>query len=191
MDVRASGHQQVLRLFNYNEETSPYRPKSRASSSNLRVDTISSGTEAFEAVTDDIQPGFMLDVNLDGIGISLVNRRVIEVVYLSLERLKVDFTASSIAQSVILSCDAVQIDNQLHDAIFPVVLQPTPISGQTSDIAALPTVQFSLTWLNDQGDEFRLINSFLCPTDLVPLRARRFIHQVLLNSAASTDYPSR
>ncbi|KAI9460579.1 hypothetical protein BJY52DRAFT_1117906 [Lactarius psammicola] len=150
MDARASGHQQVLRLSNYNEETSPYRPKSRASSSSLRVDTISSGTEAFEAVTDDIQPGFMLDVNLDGIGVSLVNRRVIEVVYLSLERLKVDYTASSVAQSVNLSCGTVQIDNQLHDATFPVVLQPTPISGQASDIAALPTVQFSLTWLNDQ-----------------------------------------
>jgi vacuolar protein sorting-associated protein 13A/C len=150
MDARASGHQQVLRLSDYNEETSPYRPKSRTSSASLRVDSISSGTEAFEAVTDDIQPGFMLDVNLDGIGVSLVNRRVIEVVYLSLEHLKVDYTASSVAQSVNLSCDTVQIDNQLHDATFPVVLQPTPISGQASDIAALPTVQFSLTWLNDQ-----------------------------------------
>lgn len=150
MDARASGHQQVLRLSNYNEETSPYRPKSRASSSSLRIDTMSSGIEAFEAVTDDIQPGFMLDVNLDGIGVSLVNRRVIEVVYLSLEHLKVDYTASSVAQSVNLSCGIVQIDNQLHDATFPVVLQPTPISGQASDIAALPTVQFSLTWLNDQ-----------------------------------------
>ena len=162
MDARASGHQQVLRLSDYNEETSPYRPKSRnTSGSGLRVDSMSSGTEAFEAVTDDIQPGFMLDVNLDGIGVSLVNRRVIEVVYLSLERLKVEYTASSVAQSVNLSCGTVQIDNQLHDATFPVVLQPTPISGQASDIAALPTVQFSLTLLNDQGDGFRLICSLL------------------------------
>lgn len=167
MDARASGHQQVLRLSDYNEETSPYRPKSRTSGSNLRAESMSSGTEAFEAVTDDIQPGFMLDVNLDGIGISLVNRRVIEVVYLSLEHLRVDYTASSVAQSVNLSCDTVQIDNQLHDATFPVVLQPTPISGQASDIAALPTVQFSLTWLNDQGDEFRPMSSFLGPTDRV------------------------
>ena len=175
MDARASGHQQVLRLSNYNDETSPYRPKSRASNSSLRVDTMSSGTEAFEAVTDDIQPGFMLDVNLDGIGVSLVNRRVIEVVYLSLERLKVDYTASSVAQSVNLSCGTVQIDNQLHDATFPVVLQPTPISGQASDIAALPTVQFSLTWLNDQGDWFWLIGSLLGPTKRPPEHGVLFI----------------
>ncbi|KAI0308206.1 hypothetical protein B0F90DRAFT_1833497 [Multifurca ochricompacta] len=151
MDVRASGHQQVLRLSNYNAETSPYRPKSRtSSSSSLRVDTISSGAEAFEAVTEDIQPSFLLDVNLEGIGISLINSRIIEVVYLSLEYLKLDYTASSVAQSVNLSCDTVQIDNQLHDATFPVVLQPTPIASEASDVAALPTVQLSFTWLNDQ-----------------------------------------
>jgi vacuolar protein sorting-associated protein 13A/C len=152
MDVRASGYQQVLRLSDYNAEISPYRPKLRTSSSSLRVDTISNGVEAFEAVTEDVQPSFLLDVDLDGIGISLVNRRVIEVVYLSLEYLKVDYTASPVAQSVNLSCDTIQIDSQLHDATFPVVLQPTPIA-KASDVAALPTVQLSLTWLNDQGDD--------------------------------------
>jgi vacuolar protein sorting-associated protein 13A/C len=153
MDVRASGHQQVLRLSHYNAEISPYRPKLRTSSSSLRVDTISSGAEAFEAVTEDVQPSFLLDVGLEGIGISFINRRVIEVVYLSLENLELDYTASSVAQSVTLSCDTVQIDNQLHDATFPVVLQPTPIAKEASDVAALPTVQLSLTWLNDQGEE--------------------------------------
>jgi vacuolar protein sorting-associated protein 13A/C len=152
MDVRASGHQQVLRLSDYNAEISPYRPRHRTSSSSLRVDTISSGVEAFEAVTEDVQPSFLLDVDLEGIGISFINHRVIEVVYLSLEGLKLDYTASSVAQSVTLSCNTVQIDNQLHDATFPVVLQPTPIAKEASGVAALPTVQLSLTWLNDQGE---------------------------------------
>ncbi|KAI0275069.1 vacuolar protein sorting-associated protein 13 [Gloeopeniophorella convolvens] len=147
MDVRASGRQQVLRLSNYDSETSPYRPKSRASSS-TRVDTISS--EAFEAVTEDIQPSLMFNVEFEGIGISLINRRVIEVVYLSLEKLRADYMTSSVAQSVNLSCQTVQIDNQLHDATFPVFLQPTPISKEASDVAAMPTVQLSVTWLNDQ-----------------------------------------
>lgn len=151
MDVRASGHQQILRLSNYNAETSLYRPKSRTLNSNLRVDTISSGTEAFEAITEDNRPSFLLDVDLEGIGISLVNRRVIEVVYLSLENLQLDYTTSSVAQSINLSCGTVQIDNQLHDATFPVVLQPTPIASNSSNVAALPTVQLSLIWLNDQG----------------------------------------
>ncbi len=96
--------------------------------------------------------GILLDVVLEGIGISLVNRRVIEVVYLSLENLKLDYTASPVSQSVNLSCGTLQIDNQLHDATFPVVLQPTPIASNASNVAALPTVQLSLLWLNDQGE---------------------------------------
>jgi vacuolar protein sorting-associated protein 13A/C len=151
MDVRASGHQQVLRLSDYNAETSLYRPKSRIASSSLRVDTISSGADAFEAITEDNQPSLLLDVDLEGIGISLVNRRVIEVVYLSLEKLRLDYAASPVAQTVNLSCGTVQIDNQLHDATFPVVLQPTPITSNANNVAALPTVQLSLIWLNDQG----------------------------------------
>jgi vacuolar protein sorting-associated protein 13A/C len=140
-----------LRLSNYNVETSLYRPKSRTSSSTLRVDTISSGSEAFEAIIEDSKPSFLLDVNLEGIGISLVNRNVVEVVYISLVNLKLEYTISSVAQSVNLSGGTVQIDNQLHDATFPVVLQPTPISSDSSNVAALPTVQLSLIWLNDQG----------------------------------------
>ena len=187
MDVRASGHQQVLRLSNYNEETSLYRPKLHPSTSSLRIDTVSSA-EGFEAIIEDSQPSFLLDVVLEGIGISLVNLRVIEVVYLSLENLKLDYTASSVAQSVNLSCGTLQIDNQLHDATFPVVLQPTPIASNVSNVAALPTVQLSLLWLNDQGESNTNCASF--PSDRTSFRARCAVCQVLLNPAASFDYPS-
>jgi vacuolar protein sorting-associated protein 13A/C len=182
MDVRASGHQQVLRLSNYNEETSLYRPKLHSSSSSLRVDTISSGAEAFEAITEDNQPSFLLDVVFEGIGVSLVNRRVIEVVYLSLESLKLDYTSSVVAQSVNLSCGTLQIDNQLHDATFPVVLQPTPIASNVSNVAALPTVQLSLLWLNDQGEFNTKCTSF--PPDRTFFRTRCALRQVLLDPAA-------
>jgi vacuolar protein sorting-associated protein 13A/C len=188
MDVRASGHQQVLRLSNYNEETSLYRPKLHSSTSSLRIDTVSNGTEGFEAITEDSQPSFLLDVVLEGIGVSLVNRSVIEVVYLSLENLKLDYSASSVAQSVDLSCGTLQIDNQLHDATFPVVLQPTPISSNVSNVAALPTVQLSLLWLNDQGETN--INCTGFPSDRMSFRARCAVRQVLLNPAASFDHPS-
>jgi vacuolar protein sorting-associated protein 13A/C len=161
MDVRASGHQQVLRLSDYNQETSLYRPRSYSTSS-LRVDTVSSGAEAFEAITEANQPSFLLDVVLEGIGVSLVNRRVIEVVYLSLENLKLDYTSSSVGQSVNLSCGTLQIDNQLHDATFPVVLQPTPIASNVSTVAALPTVQLSLLWLNDEGESNTKAHGFPC-----------------------------
>jgi vacuolar protein sorting-associated protein 13A/C len=81
--------------------------------------------------------------------VSLINRQLMEVVYLSLSNLKAEYASSSVAQSVTVACGSLQIDNQLHDAIFPVVLQPTPL-GKEAGVAALPTVQASLIWLNDQ-----------------------------------------
>ncbi|KAI0047829.1 hypothetical protein FA95DRAFT_1589004 [Auriscalpium vulgare] len=150
MDIRASGRRQILRITNYVMENSLYRPKIRSSTSTLRVDTISGNQEAFEAVTEEIQPTFAFILDLKGIGISLVNRRLVEVVYFSMEKFKFDFTTSLVAQAVNVSCGSLQIDNQLHDAVYPVVLQPTPIAKEASDVAALPSIQASLIWLNDQ-----------------------------------------
>jgi vacuolar protein sorting-associated protein 13A/C len=116
----------------------------------LRLESASSSQEAFEAVTDEVTPSFTVRLNLLGIGMSLINRQLMEVVYLSVSNLKCEYASSSVAQSVTIACGSLQIDNQLHDAIFPVVLQPTPVGKEAGGVAALPTVQASLIWLNDQ-----------------------------------------
>ncbi|KAH9898385.1 vacuolar protein sorting-associated protein 13 [Cubamyces lactineus] len=149
LDVRADGHRQILRITNYIAEYSLYKPRRRDTASLTRQDSISSSQEAFEAVQETVSPVLTVALDLQGIGVSLVNRRMVEVVYLSMNALKFEYTNNPVAQSVTLSCGSVQIDNQLHDALFPVVLQPTPIS-QDAKVAALPTVQASMIWLNDQ-----------------------------------------
>ncbi|THH34126.1 hypothetical protein EUX98_g96 [Antrodiella citrinella] len=150
LDVRAEHHKQVLRITKYDPEFSLYKPKRRQSGSLARQDSISGSVEAFEAIQDEVAPSLSFTLDLEGIGISLVNRRMIEVVYLSLNGLKFEYANSVVAQSVNLACGSLQIDNQLHDAIFPVVLQPTPIPRNISAVASLPTVQASLIWLKDQ-----------------------------------------
>jgi vacuolar protein sorting-associated protein 13A/C len=160
LDVRAEGEQQVLRITNYVAERSLYKPKRRNTSgsisrtSTLRADSASSSTEAFEAVTEEIAPSLSVKLDLQGIGISLINRNLVEVVYLSITKLLLEYTSSSAAQSLTLACGSLQVDNQLHDALFPVVLQPTPLGKDAGDVAALPTVQASFIWLTDQGDGF-------------------------------------
>lgn len=74
-----------------------------------------------------------------------------EVVYVAMDALKFEYSNSAVAQSVNLSCGTLQIDNQLHDAIFPVILQPTPLGKESTGVGALPTVQASVIWLKDQG----------------------------------------
>jgi len=148
LDVRADGQKQVLRITNYNPERSLYKPRQRSSSLSVsRQDTISSTTDAFEAVTEVVTSSLAVMVDLAGVGISLINKRMVEVIYLVMDNIKVEYTNSTVAQSVNLSCGTLQIDNQLHEAIFPVILQPTPIAKEAG---ALPTVQASLIWLKDQ-----------------------------------------
>lgn len=93
----------------------------------------------------------MFTLDLEGIGLSLMNKKMLEVVYLSMNSLKFEYSSSPVAQAVNLSLGTLQIDNQLHDAIYPVLLQPTPIPKDASAVAAPPTIQASVIWLNDQG----------------------------------------
>lgn len=151
LDVRADSHKQVLRITNYNPDRSLYKPRTQ---SNLdltrRQDTISSSGESFEAVTEDVAPTLTFKIEFAGIGISLINRRMVEVVFISMDTLNFEYINNTVAQAVNLSCGTLQVDNQLHDALFPVILQPTPIA-KASGVASSPTVQASVIWLKDQG----------------------------------------
>ncbi|KAJ6604648.1 vacuolar protein sorting-associated protein 13 [Mycena vulgaris] len=150
LDVRADGHKQVLRITNYNPEMSLYKPKRMNSMPLSRQDTISGSAEAFDAITEEVLPTLAFTVDFAGIGISLVNKKLIEVIYVSMNALKFEYTNSTVAQAVNLSCGTLQIDNQLHDALYPVILQPTPIPKESNGTTALPTVQASVIWLKDQ-----------------------------------------
>ncbi|KAG5731737.1 Vacuolar protein sorting-associated protein 13 [Termitomyces sp. T112] len=150
LDVRADGHRQVLRISDYNPERSVYKPRSRSSVLLARQDTLSGNSEAFEAVAEQVSPTLTFIIDFAGIGVSLVNKRVVEVVYVLLDALKLEYTNSAVAQAFNMSCGMVQVDNQLHDALYPVVIQPTPIGKESSGVAALPTVQTSILWLKDQ-----------------------------------------
>src|ERR1700727_2219213 len=81
LDVRADGHKQILRVTDYNAERSLYKPKRNDTSGLARSDTAISSAEAFEAVTEEVLPTFTFTVDFAGIGVSLVNRRMVEVVY--------------------------------------------------------------------------------------------------------------
>ncbi|TFK77101.1 vacuolar protein sorting-associated protein 13 [Pluteus cervinus] len=154
LDVRADGHRQTLRISNYNSERSVYRPRERSYSGTLTrqdtVNTLNSG-EVFEAVSVDYPMIFTFNLKLAGIGLSLINRKMVEVVYVSVTDLKLDYFDNPLSQAINISFGTLQVDNQLHEAIYPVIVQPTPIPKDRSDVAALPTIQASVTWLKDQA----------------------------------------
>ncbi len=81
LDVRADGNKQVLSITNYNADVSLYKPRQRSMSlTSARQDTISSSGDGFEVVNATVQPTLTFSIEFSGIGISLVNRRLLEIV---------------------------------------------------------------------------------------------------------------
>ncbi|KAJ3551176.1 hypothetical protein NM688_g4862 [Phlebia brevispora] len=150
LDVRAESSTQVIRITNYNPDISLYKPARRSTLSLAQQDSMSGSQEAFEAVEEEISPTFVFTLDVEGFGLSLVNRKAIEVVYLSLNALKFEYMNNPVAAGINLSCGNLQMDNQLHDAVFPVVIQPTPIPKDSTTVASLPTLQACIYWLKDQ-----------------------------------------
>lgn len=151
LDVRADSHQQILRITNYNPQYSLYKPTRRNTAASIAPSDSTGSQEAFEAIQEESPFTVAFHIDFEGFGLSLMNHKLVEVVYLTASHLKFEYTASPVAQAINISFGTLQIDNQLHDALFPVVLQPTPIAKDSSTAASLPTVQGSLIWLKDEG----------------------------------------
>lgn len=150
-DVKADGQTQVLTISDYVEEKSLYKLRRKGTGSVSRQDSVM-GTEAFEAVTDRMAPAFSFDIDIAGIGISLISKKLVEVAYTTLNGLRFEYSNSSVAQALNLSVEVMQIDNQLHEGIYPVVLQPTPVAKQARKNGTPPCLQASIILLNDQGE---------------------------------------
>ena len=165
LDIRAEGLTQTLDISNYNEESSLYKPKRRSTGPISRQDTIGSAHENFEAVTEDEVPSLNLRLNLAGLGVSLINHNLVEVVYMSLKGLDLEYSRTKTAQAITLSCSVIQVDNQLHEAIYPVALQPSPLPKDGGMTVPPPAVQASVIFLNDQGKEGQFFMSHFWPSD--------------------------
>lgn len=152
IDIRADGHMQILRITPYRPERNKYKPRKRSGSTLMaRTESISSSSDIFEAVPEQMSSTATYLIDLAGIGVSVIDKRLVEVLYVTIGDLKFEYATSHITQSINLSCGTLQVDNQLHDALFPVVLQPTPIPKSSPGVAPLPTIQASLIWLSENG----------------------------------------
>jgi vacuolar protein sorting-associated protein 13A/C len=148
LDVRAEAGTQTLAISNYIEALSLYKPKPRRQNSS-RAET-SMGTEAFETVVaEDVIASLTVNLDLAGFGISLINKQLVELVYISLTAVSLEYADSNAAQTINVSLSTLQIDNQLHDALYPVVLQQTPLSNRVGTPTDLPAIQASIMALKD------------------------------------------
>jgi vacuolar protein sorting-associated protein 13A/C len=143
LNVVAAGPTQTLELTNYKPSKSLYKQKSGSASG--------STTGGFEVKDMDTNVTFTAQLRLAGIGVSLVNRQLRELVYLTLRDIEVKYSDSPLYQMLNTTIKWIQIDNQLYGGIFPIILYPSVVPKTGKEMEAHPIFQTNITRVKDDS----------------------------------------
>lgn len=154
LDVRAEGQTQILSISNYLEEKSLFRRRLRPGAmggTSSQMDNTANPSEAFEPVIEEDIPSLALVLDLEGVGISLMDKRLVEVLYVTFTKLDIKYTDSPVAQTIDLACNTIQVDNQFYEASYPVLLRAAPLPQGKNMSEGQPALQVSAVVVKDQG----------------------------------------
>ncbi|KAI8884432.1 hypothetical protein K501DRAFT_332624 [Backusella circina FSU 941] len=149
LDIAAVGPALVLRITDYNRNKSLFQPKSSASSTLASTSIEGSMREAFEAVNIQHVINFVFNLNLAGVGVSIINKQVQELAFITVKGLDFKYTDSNLYQSIRLSIQWLQIDNQLYGSTYPILCFPSTLPKVTSELETHPTLHVSLDKVKD------------------------------------------
>ncbi|EMC98060.1 hypothetical protein BAUCODRAFT_32061 [Baudoinia panamericana UAMH 10762] len=143
LNVVADGPTQTLVLSNYKASTSLYKQKSAAASQ--------STTAGFEVKEMDTDVTMRAAIRFAGIGISLINAQLRELVYVTWREIELKYTESPLYQTVTLTVKWIQIDNQLYGGVFPLIFYPSVVPKTGKEMDAHPIFRTSVTRVKDDS----------------------------------------
>ncbi|KAJ3031870.1 UNVERIFIED_CONTAM: hypothetical protein HDU68_011629 [Siphonaria sp. JEL0065] len=130
IQVHAEGPTLVISLGNYNESNSMYKRLSIRGGGSSVV----AADEGFQKLNKEVTEQMTLQIRLEGIGISVIDRQVKELLYASAKNIEFAYVDTSMAQSITFSINWLQIDNQRYGSLDPIFLYPSvlPKEGEES-----------------------------------------------------------
>jgi len=146
VNVVANGPTQTLVLSNFKSSKSIYKVKS-----NPNPSTSSLATSGFEVKDVDSGITFQAQIRFAGIGISLINRQLKELAYITFRDLEFKYGTSSLYQTYSLVIKWIQIDNQLYGGIFPIIVYPSVVPKTGKEMDVHPSIHTSMTLVNDDS----------------------------------------
>ncbi|CEP17102.1 hypothetical protein [Parasitella parasitica] len=149
IDVLADDSALVLRLTDFDLSKSLYRPKSSGTSTLASTSREGSVRDAFETVTIQHVINFVVELNLAGFGISLINRNAQELAFATIKGLDFKYTDSNMYQSMRLGLQWLQIDNQLYNSTYPILCYPTTLPKVAGELYTHPTLHLALDKVKD------------------------------------------
>ncbi|GAM87826.1 hypothetical protein ANO11243_058540 [Dothideomycetidae sp. 11243] len=142
LNVVAEGPTQTLVLSNYSPDTSLYRQKTGVSTTS---------TTGFEVKEQDSDVSLKAEVRFAGVGLSLVNIQMRELVYLTLRDIDLMYKDSKLFQMLSAEVKWIQIDNQLYGGIFPLIFYPSVVPKTGKEMAAHPIFKAAVTRVKDDS----------------------------------------
>ncbi len=144
LNIAADGPTQTLILSNYKSSKSMYKQKSAETSQ-------SSITTGFEVKDMESEVTFKAQLRLAGIGISLVNKNLKELLYSTFREIEIKYSESRLYQTLNSAIKWIQIDNQLYGGIFPILLYPSVVPKTGKEMEAHPIFHFMVTRVKDDS----------------------------------------
>lgn len=149
LNVIADGVTQAMVITNYNPDVSLYKLRTRNNSSSLSVD--SSSADGFEVNEEDKNIHNRVVISFKGVGISLVNTSLEEIMYVHATGLEFRYNESDLYQTVSWKLRWLQVDNQLFGSPFQNILYPVAVPHTPQEIENHPVVSGSLSKLRDDS----------------------------------------
>lgn len=144
INIAAEGPTQTLVLSNYKTSKSLYKQKAAQASQG----SVATGFEVKEMDTDVT---FKAQVRFAGIGISLVNRKLRELLYLTFREIELKYSDSKLYQTLQSTIKWIQIDNQLYGGIFPILFYPSVVPKTGKEMEAHPIFHAMVTRVKDDS----------------------------------------
>lgn len=144
LNIVAEGPTQTLVLSNYKQSKSLYQQKSGHASQG----SVATG---FEVKEMDSEVTFKAQLRLAGLGISLVNKQLKELLYLTFREIEIKYGDSELYQTLNSTIKWIQIDNQLYGGIFPILLYPSVVPKTGKEMEAHPIFHSMVTRVKDDS----------------------------------------
>ncbi|GFF41445.1 vacuolar protein sorting-associated protein 13 [Aspergillus udagawae] len=144
INIVADGPTQTLVLSNFKQSRSLYKQQ-KAQTSQTSVST------GFEVKELDSDVNFKAQLRLAGVGVSLINKNLKELLYLTFREIEIKFRESRVYQTLNTTIKWIQIDNQLYGGIFPILLYPSVVPKTGKEMEAHPIFHAMVTRVKDDS----------------------------------------
>ncbi|KAL2433872.1 Intermembrane lipid transfer protein VPS13 [Exophiala dermatitidis] len=146
VNIVADGPTQTLVLSNYKPSKSLYKQRTGQSTASQ-----TSLNQGFEVKEIESEINFKAELRLAGIGISLINSKLKELMYLTFREIELKYGDSRLYQTLNATVKWIQIDNQLYGGIFPILLYPSVVPKTGREMEAHPIFHTMITRVKDDS----------------------------------------